>query len=133
MISSSYLRYKWKFNVPDKNRIIAIELSGLLDDADLLHIDIVANHHIIYYLVGKKPLTPYYHPTVLIENHKSFQIDRENEYQKIFINKPKYVLVKSEPSSEIINKYLIKDYSIEKTLYDDFHIYKINENINIQF
>tara|TARA_B110000495_G_C22893174_1_gene521014 strand:- start:413 stop:1027 length:615 start_codon:yes stop_codon:yes gene_type:complete len=133
MISSSYIRYKLKFNVPDKNRIIASELSGLLNDTDLLHIDILAYHHIIYYLVGKKPLTPYYHPPILIENHKRFQIDRENEYQNIFINKPKYVLVESEPSSEIIKGYLKKDYSIEKTLYNNYNIYKINDDINIQF
>jgi hypothetical protein len=133
MISSSYLRYKWKFNVPDKNRIIASELSGLLDDTDLLHIDIVANHHIIYYLVGKRPLTPYYHPPILIDNLKHFQFDIENEYQNIFNKKPKYVLVKSKPTSEIINKYLKKDYSIEKNFYNNYHIYKINEDINIQF
>ncbi len=133
MISSSYLRYKWKFNVPDENRIIASELSGLLDDTDLLHIDIVAYHQIIYYLVGKKPLTPYYHSTILVQNQEGFQIDRENEYQKIFIKKPKYVLVKSKPTSEIINKYLKKDYSIEKNFYNNYHIYKINEDINIQF
>jgi hypothetical protein len=132
MISSSYLKYKWKFNVPDKNRIIANELAEISDDTDLLHIDAVY-HHIIYYLVGKNPITPYYHPPSLIDRYKVYQIDRKNEYQKIFNNKPKYVLVKGEPSSRIIDEYLVKGYSIEKTLYDDFHIYKINENINIQF
>ena len=131
MVSSSYLRFKWKFNVPDKNRIIANELAEISHDKDLIHIDAVY-HHIIYYLVGKKPITPYYHPPSLIYRYNVYQIDRKNEYQNIFNKKPKYVLVKGEPSSKIIDEYLIKDYSIEKTLFDDFYIYKINEDINIQ-
>ena len=127
MISSSYLKYKWKFKIPDKNRIIASELSYMLSDEDLLHID-AGYIHIIYYLVGKNPITPYYHPPSLIDRYQVYQIDRKIEYQNIFNKKPKYVLVKREPSSKIIDEYLLKNYSIEKTLHSDFHIYKINND-----
>ena len=78
----------------------------MLSDDDLLHIDVVHNHHIIYYLVGKAPITPYYHPPSLTYRHKVYHVDRKTEYQKIFNKKPRCVLVKGEPSSKFIDEYL---------------------------
>ncbi len=114
-------KYIMIFKPEDEVRAVASELSDLMTKEDILFID--NTYHIIYLLTEKFPPTPYFHPSNIYLNYEKYSIERYEEYYKIFeLNKPNYVLVLGEPSSNIINKYLQK-YSLIKTINGKYNIY----------
>ena len=117
-------KYLKIFKPEDEVRVVATELSDLMTEEDILFID--NTYHIIYLLTEKIPPTPYFQPSNIYANFDKYLIDRDEEYYKIFeVQKPNYVLVNGEPSSNTIKKYL-QNYSLIKIVNGKYNIYHLD-------
>lgn len=107
------------FNKPDYPKLIAKHIGN-----ETLFVD--NYYHIVHYYNGTLPLTSYYHPSLLYkpDHLHAIGINQKEETEKIFNQQPTFVLCKKQPSSQIVQDYLMKDYFLEKTFGNEVLLFK---------
>lgn len=115
-----------KVSDPRKPRKIAEYLEKNMGKDDTVYLS--NSSHIVYYLLKRESPTPYVHATILsnpLLSH-AFNVDPETEIERIFAEKPQFVVVK--PPFEIVEEAVSANYKLDTTFVEGrVEVYKLNE------
>ncbi|MCU0370760.1 MAG: glycosyltransferase family 39 protein [Bacteroidales bacterium] len=121
-ITLSKLEYVVRKDLPKE---IANYLKPRLEENDVIY---CGNYqHIIYYLLKKDSPTKYIHRSLLL-NHKhirALDIDVAEEFRKIMVQKPVYILVEKEYPDGMMKDYIRSNYTLEKEFDKKVRLYRI--------
>lgn len=86
-------------------------------------------HHIIYFLTGKESPSPYVHWTLIYYERlkRVMQVDNREEVEKIFTQKPEYVVIDGQLKEDIyinLREQLLANYNVEKSLDERIFLYR---------
>lgn len=111
LLGIQIISFKNEVVKPDYEQKVADYLAPKMGKNDGLY---VSNYHqIVYYLLGIDSPTKFVHPSLLYTNNsKGFNINVQNEIQRIINTKPKFVIIKSP--NKIVEDLIRQNYRLVK-------------------
>lgn len=125
LVNQSY--YIFRKDIPKE---ISIYLKKNLDEGEIVYVS--GYKHIIYYLIGQSPPTPYVHPTMFVYKYhiEGLHINTYDEVGKVLQKLPKYIIYRIDPYMHGHEEYFYVNYEEVKVFDEAVFIYKLAESEN---